>query len=63
MDAQAPERFIVYTGDDKLRAYTQKHKKRRSSDDNDDGRKKVMMGKHNAVTEVTYDSFKKHSSK
>ena len=63
MDAQAPERFIVYTGDDKLRAYTQKHKKRRISGDNDDVHKKVKTGKQNEVTEVTYDSFKKHSSK
>ena len=49
----------MYPGDEKMRAYTQKHKKRRISGDNDDGHKKVKTGKQNEVTEVTYDSFKK----
>ena len=48
----------MYPGDDKLRAFTQKHKKRRSSGDNDGVSKKVKMGKNNEVTEVTYESFK-----
>ena len=48
----------MYPGDDKMRAYTQKHKKRRSSNDNTDGQnKEEKRAKHNKVTEVTFDSF------
>ena len=49
----------MYPGDDKMRAFTQKHKKRRISGNDDDGHKKVKTGTQNKVTEITYDSFKK----
>ena len=49
----------MYPGDDKMRAFTQKHKKRRISGNDDDGHKKVKTGTQNEVTEITYDSFKK----
>jgi hypothetical protein len=49
----------MYPGDEKMRAYTQKHKKRRSSNDVNEKQTDSKKAKNNDVTEVTFDSFER----
>jgi len=49
----------MYPGDEKMRAYTQKHKKRRSSNDVDEKQTDSKKANNNDVTEVTFDSFER----